>query len=84
MIHESVTSSNLISTKSGYNLLPTYLKLTGRSDELELSDAEPSIAGPYSLANRPNGRVPIKEMKTDWHARLDNKVGFNCGACKSK
>ncbi|GKC01665.1 aconitate hydratase, cytoplasmic, partial [Tanacetum coccineum] len=62
-----------------------YLKLTGRSDdtpqpekvyssylELELSDVEPCISGP----KRPHDRVPIKEMKTDWHACLDNKVGF--------
>jgi hypothetical protein len=25
---------------------------------------------------RPHGRVPSKEMKADWRACLDNKVGF--------
>ncbi|KAI7736193.1 hypothetical protein M8C21_007974 [Ambrosia artemisiifolia] len=62
-----------------------YLKLTGRSDEtpqqeivyssylqLDLSDVEPCISGP----KRPHDRVPIKDMKADWHSCLDNKVGF--------
>jgi len=26
--------------------------------------------------SRPHDRVPLKEMKADWHACLDNKVGF--------
>lgn len=26
--------------------------------------------------NRPHDRVPLKEMKADWKACLDNKVGF--------
>jgi len=25
---------------------------------------------------RPHDRVPLKEMKSDWHSCLDNKVGF--------
>jgi len=25
---------------------------------------------------RPHDRVSLKEMKADWHACLDNKVGF--------
>lgn len=25
---------------------------------------------------RPHDRVPVKEMKADWHACLDNKIGF--------
>lgn len=25
---------------------------------------------------RPHDRVPLKEMKVDWHACLNNKVGF--------
>ena len=25
---------------------------------------------------RPHDRVPLKEMKADWHSCLDNKVGF--------
>lgn len=29
-----------------------------------------------SLTIRPHDRVPLKEMKTDWHACLDNRVGF--------
>eukprot|EP00246_Nothoceros_aenigmaticus_P002071 TRINITY_DN12831_c0_g1_i1.p1 TRINITY_DN12831_c0_g1~~TRINITY_DN12831_c0_g1_i1.p1 ORF type:complete len:951 (-),score=197.02 TRINITY_DN12831_c0_g1_i1:245-2938(-) len=40
--------------------------------ELDLSEVKPSIAGP----KRPHDRVPIAEMKADWHACLDNKVGF--------
>ncbi|KAJ6990491.1 hypothetical protein NC653_018908 [Populus alba x Populus x berolinensis] len=62
-----------------------YLKLTGRSDgtpqierlyssyiALNLGDVEPCISGP----KRPHDRVPLREMKADWHACLDNKVGF--------
>lgn len=31
---------------------------------------------------RPHDRVPLKEMKADWHACLDNKVGFKvCAFC---
>ena len=30
----------------------------------------------YSLCNRPHDRVPLKEMKADWHSCLDNRVGF--------
>ncbi|BAT90292.1 hypothetical protein VIGAN_06151000 [Vigna angularis var. angularis] len=40
--------------------------------ELNLSEVEPCISGP----KRPHDRVPLKEMKADWHACLDNKVGF--------
>nr|CAD1832083.1 unnamed protein product [Ananas comosus var. bracteatus] len=40
--------------------------------ELDLADVEPCISGP----KRPHDRVPLKEMKADWHACLDNKVGF--------
>ncbi|KAJ1404320.1 Aconitase/Iron-responsive element-binding protein 2 [Sesbania bispinosa] len=40
--------------------------------ELNLSAVEPCISGP----KRPHDRVPLKEMKADWHACLDNKVGF--------
>nr|KYP48258.1 Aconitate hydratase, cytoplasmic [Cajanus cajan] len=40
--------------------------------ELNLSDVEPCMSGP----KRPHDRVPLKEMKADWHACLDNKVGF--------
>ncbi|KAG2682276.1 hypothetical protein I3760_11G184300 [Carya illinoinensis] len=69
-----------------------YLKLTGRSDEtvsmiesylrankmfvdyneLDLVDVESCVSGP----KRPHDRVPLKEMKADWHACLDNQVGF--------
>ncbi|XP_040937315.1 aconitate hydratase, cytoplasmic isoform X2 [Gossypium hirsutum] len=62
-----------------------YLQLTGRSDEtpqiekvyssyleLKLEDVEPCISGP----KRPHDRVPLQEMKADWHACLDNRVGF--------
>ncbi|KAJ4976543.1 hypothetical protein NE237_001649 [Protea cynaroides] len=40
--------------------------------ELDLGDVEPSLSGP----KRPHDRVPLKEMKADWHACLDNKIGF--------
>ncbi|KAK7263524.1 hypothetical protein RJT34_31115 [Clitoria ternatea] len=40
--------------------------------EINLSDVEPCISGP----KRPHDRVPLKEMKADWQACLDNKVGF--------
>ncbi|WOL09715.1 aconitate hydratase, cytoplasmic-like [Canna indica] len=40
--------------------------------ELNLEDVEPCISGP----KRPHDRVPLKEMKADWHSCLDNKVGF--------
>ncbi|KAL5221521.1 hypothetical protein ABZP36_026234 [Zizania latifolia] len=40
--------------------------------ELDLNEVEPCISGP----KRPHDRVPLKEMKSDWHACLDNKVGF--------
>eukprot|EP00261_Vitis_vinifera_P000699 XP_002263337.1 PREDICTED: aconitate hydratase 1 [Vitis vinifera] len=40
--------------------------------ELNLEDVEPCVSGP----KRPHDRVPLKEMKADWHSCLDNKVGF--------
>lgn len=40
--------------------------------ELDLSSVEPCMSGP----KRPHDRVTLKEMKADWHACLDNKVGF--------
>ncbi|CAA7405584.1 unnamed protein product [Spirodela intermedia] len=40
--------------------------------ELNLTEVEPCISGP----KRPHDRVPLKEMKTDWHSCLSNKVGF--------
>uniref|UniRef100_A0A453EPK3 aconitate hydratase n=1 Tax=Aegilops tauschii subsp. strangulata TaxID=200361 RepID=A0A453EPK3_AEGTS len=40
--------------------------------ELDLTTVEPSVAGP----KRPHDRVPLKEMKSDWHACLGNEVGF--------
>ncbi|KAL8474350.1 hypothetical protein ACS0TY_030988 [Phlomoides rotata] len=39
---------------------------------LDLADVEPCISGP----KRPHDRVPLKQMKSDWHSCLDNKVGF--------
>ncbi|KAH1222456.1 Aconitate hydratase, cytoplasmic [Glycine max] len=56
-----------------------YLKLTGRSDETV------TMIEAYLRANKlfidynevkPHDRVPLKEMKADWHACLDNNVGF--------
>ncbi|ESQ36924.1 hypothetical protein EUTSA_v10002387mg [Eutrema salsugineum] len=40
--------------------------------ELNLDNVEPCISGP----KRPHDRVPLKEMKADWHSCLDSKVGF--------
>ncbi|VAI51686.1 unnamed protein product [Triticum turgidum subsp. durum] len=39
---------------------------------LDLDEVEPCISGP----KRPHDRVTLKDMKSDWHACLDNKVGF--------
>ncbi|XP_058090875.1 aconitate hydratase 1 [Magnolia sinica] len=40
--------------------------------QLNLEDVEPCVSGP----KRPHDRVPLKEMKEDWHSCLDSKVGF--------
>ncbi|GLT82583.1 hypothetical protein SLE2022_009460 [Rubroshorea leprosula] len=40
--------------------------------ELNLEYVDPSVSGP----KRPHDRVSLREMKADWHACLDNKVGF--------
>ncbi|KAF5458346.1 hypothetical protein F2P56_022383 [Juglans regia] len=40
--------------------------------QLDLADVDPCVSGP----KRPHDRVPLKEMKADWHSCLDNKVGF--------
>ncbi|XP_040986200.1 aconitate hydratase, cytoplasmic-like [Juglans microcarpa x Juglans regia] len=40
--------------------------------QLDLADVEPCVSGP----KRPHDRVPLKEMKADWHACLDKQVGF--------
>ncbi|XP_020216441.1 aconitate hydratase, cytoplasmic [Cajanus cajan] len=40
--------------------------------ELNLEEVESCVSGP----KRPHDRVPLKEMKEDWHACLNNKVGF--------
>ncbi|KAG6637606.1 hypothetical protein CIPAW_11G190200 [Carya illinoinensis] len=40
--------------------------------QLDLADVESCVSGP----KRPHDRVPLKEMKADWHACLDNQVGF--------
>ncbi|KAM0949810.1 putative aconitate hydratase [Dioscorea sansibarensis] len=40
--------------------------------ELNLEDVEPCVSGP----KRPHDRVPLKEMKVDWHSCLDNEAGF--------
>ncbi|KAI3519140.1 hypothetical protein L1887_08167 [Cichorium endivia] len=39
---------------------------------LNLEDVEPCVSGP----KRPHDQVLLKDMKADWHACLDNKVGF--------
>jgi len=40
--------------------------------QLNLEDVDPCISGP----KRPHDRVPLKDMKADWHSCLDNNVGF--------
>ncbi|GFP98143.1 aconitate hydratase 2 mitochondrial [Phtheirospermum japonicum] len=40
--------------------------------ELDLADVEPCVSGP----KRPHDKVPLKDMKADWHSCLNNKVGF--------
>ncbi|KAL5752405.1 hypothetical protein ACOSQ2_022912 [Xanthoceras sorbifolium] len=40
--------------------------------ELDLQEVEPCISGP----KRPHDRVPLREMKADWHSCLDSRVGF--------
>ncbi|THG12828.1 hypothetical protein TEA_016158 [Camellia sinensis var. sinensis] len=40
--------------------------------ELDLADVEPCVSGP----KRPHDRVPLKDMKADWHLCLDSEVGF--------
>ncbi|GKV42686.1 hypothetical protein SLEP1_g50066 [Rubroshorea leprosula] len=44
--------------------------------QLDLADVEPCVSGP----KRPHDRVPLKDMKADWHACLDNSVGFKVNA----
>ncbi|KAL2476321.1 Aconitate hydratase 2 [Abeliophyllum distichum] len=40
--------------------------------DLDLANVVPCLSGP----KRPHDRVPLKDMKDDWHSCLDNKVGF--------
>ncbi|KAK6924537.1 Aconitase A/isopropylmalate dehydratase small subunit, swivel domain [Dillenia turbinata] len=40
--------------------------------ELNLEDVESCVSGP----KRPHDRVPLREMKGDWHSCLDNRIGF--------
>lgn len=47
-----------------------------------LSSLDSSMQNPhFCIRNRPHDRVALKEMKVDWHACLDNKVGFKV-SCK--
>ncbi|RXH74965.1 hypothetical protein DVH24_029686 [Malus domestica] len=39
-------------------------------------EAEATMLGQNHLYSRPHDRVALKEMKVDWHACLDNRVGF--------
>ncbi|GMJ05099.1 aconitase 3 [Hibiscus trionum] len=48
--------------------------------QLDLAGVEPCISGP----KRPHDRVPLKEMKADWQACLDNKLGFKGFAVPKK
>ncbi|XP_047306995.1 aconitate hydratase, cytoplasmic-like [Impatiens glandulifera] len=40
--------------------------------ELNLAEVEPCMSGP----KRPHDRVPLKDMKADWHSCVASKVGF--------
>ncbi|XP_048318875.2 aconitate hydratase, cytoplasmic-like isoform X2 [Ziziphus jujuba] len=40
--------------------------------QLDLAEVEPCVSGP----KRPHDRVPLRDMKADWQACLNNKVGF--------
>ncbi|AES61065.2 cytoplasmic-like aconitate hydratase [Medicago truncatula] len=40
--------------------------------QLDLGEVESCVSGP----KRPHDRVPLKDMKADWHACLENKVGI--------
>lgn len=51
---------------------PQVERVYSSSLELNLEDVEPCVSGP----KRPHDRVPLKEMKADWHACLNNRVGF--------
>ncbi|XP_076889519.1 aconitate hydratase 1-like [Bidens hawaiensis] len=50
--------------------------------KLNLQDVDPCVSGPkrililFSGVCRPHDQVLLKDMKADWHACLDNKVGF--------
>ncbi|TVU17240.1 hypothetical protein EJB05_33259, partial [Eragrostis curvula] len=48
--------------------------------ELDLTKVEPCVSGP----KRPYDCVPLKEMKSDWRACLDNEVGFKGFAVPKK
>ena len=45
---------------------------SGELMHINLSEIEPNLAGP----KRPHDKVPLKEMKKDFHSCLTNKVGF--------
>nr|WMP39830.1 aconitate hydratase [Physalis pubescens] len=51
---------------------PQHEKVYSSCLYLDLAEVEPCVSGP----KRPHDRVPLKEMKSDWHSCLDNKVGF--------
>ena len=45
-----------------------------------ISDTQQSV---IYANNRPHDRVPLKEMKADWHACLNNRPGFKVDLNKS-
>ncbi|CAH9109673.1 unnamed protein product [Cuscuta epithymum] len=51
---------------------PQQERVYSSSLQLDLADVEPCLSGP----KRPHDRVTLKDMKSDWHSCLDNKVGF--------
>ncbi|KAI9080174.1 hypothetical protein K1719_037852 [Acacia pycnantha] len=57
--------------RSCYSTIPQVAMIEAYLRE-NLDDVEPCISGP----KRPHDRVLLKEMKADWNASLDNKVGF--------
>nr|XP_025876129.1 uncharacterized protein LOC9266421 isoform X2 [Oryza sativa Japonica Group] len=53
------------------------LKVEAANTAVRAADVEPCISGPKS----PHDRVPLKEMKSDWHACLDSN--FKCCSCSN-
>lgn len=58
-------------------VLVTLLPLLTGQNIAANANGELHCAALFGLSScRPHDRVPWKEMKSDWHSCLDNKVGF--------